>query len=176
MNHSVYFSREVLFGSVGSSEISWGQNTKEMGYASIKTNIAIIWEPVKYTEIWVTRIYGKTQSWKNFKWQYWFLSRIMCKLKVKNIRHCQFKGTVQRNGSSPKLGSLHRSSLKEASLRLFRKIRPSPIEWELFNARAQSRTVIAHYALNGQMRSKAHSALTVPLVLHHTRIYNALWK
>jgi hypothetical protein len=36
---------------------------------------------------------------------------------------------------------------------------------------APSRTVIAHYALNGQMRSKAHTALTAPLVLHYTRIY-----
>jgi hypothetical protein len=36
---------------------------------------------------------------------------------------------------------------------------------------APSRTVVAHYALNGQMRSKAHTALTAPLVLHHTRIY-----
>ncbi len=71
----------------------------------------------------------------------------------------------------PKLGSFHRSSLKEASRRLFRKIRPSPIEWEPFNARAPSRTVIAHYALNGQMCSKEHTALTAPLVLHHRRIY-----
>ncbi len=36
---------------------------------------------------------------------------------------------------------------------------------------APSRTVIAHYALNGQMRSKAHTTLTVLMVLHHTRIY-----
>jgi hypothetical protein len=41
---------------------------------------------------------------------------------------------------------------------------------------APSRTVIAHYALNGQMRSKAHTALTVPLVLHHTRIYKGVVK
>jgi hypothetical protein len=31
-------------------------------------------------------------------------------------------------------------------------------------------------ALNGQMRSKAHSALTAPLVLHHTRIYKCAVK
>jgi hypothetical protein len=37
---------------------------------------------------------------------------------------------------------------------------------------APSRTVIAYCALNGQMRSKARTALTSPLVLHHTRIYN----
>jgi hypothetical protein len=37
-------------------------------------------------------------------------------------------------------------------------------------------TVIAHYALSGQMRSKAHTALTVPLVLHHTRIYKRAMK
>jgi hypothetical protein len=41
---------------------------------------------------------------------------------------------------------------------------------------APSRTVIAHYALNGQMRSKAHTALTAPLVLHHTRIYKHAMK
>jgi hypothetical protein len=38
------------------------------------------------------------------------------------------------------------------------------------------RTVIAHYALNGQMRSKEHTALTAPLVLHHTRIYKRAMK
>jgi hypothetical protein len=38
------------------------------------------------------------------------------------------------------------------------------------------RTVIAHYALNGKMRSKAHTALTAPLVLHHTRIYKRVMK
>jgi hypothetical protein len=57
--------------------------------------------------------------------------------------------------------------------RLFRKIRTSPIELDLFNARAPSGTVIA---LNSQMRSKAHIALTVPLVLHHTRIYKCAMK
>jgi hypothetical protein len=41
---------------------------------------------------------------------------------------------------------------------------------------APSRTVIAHYALNGQMRSKEHTALTAPLVLHHTRIYKCTTK
>jgi hypothetical protein len=41
---------------------------------------------------------------------------------------------------------------------------------------APSRTVIAHYALNGQMRSKAHTTLTAPLVLHHTRIYKCAMK
>jgi hypothetical protein len=37
-------------------------------------------------------------------------------------------------------------------------------------------TVIAHQALNGQMRSKAHTALTALLVLHHTRIYKCAMK
>ena len=41
---------------------------------------------------------------------------------------------------------------------------------------APSRTVIAHYAHNGQMRSKAHTALTAPLVSHHTRIYKCAIK
>jgi hypothetical protein len=36
--------------------------------------------------------------------------------------------------------------------------------------------VIARYALNGQMSSKAHTALTAPLVLHHTRIYKCAMK
>ncbi len=70
-----------------------------------------------------------------------------------------------------KVDSFHRSLLKEASQRVFRKIRPFSIEWEPFNARAPPLTVIANYALNGQVRSKAHNALTAPLVLHHTRIY-----
>jgi hypothetical protein len=41
---------------------------------------------------------------------------------------------------------------------------------------AQSSTVVAHYALNVQMRSKAHTALTAPLVLHHTRFYKHIMK
>jgi hypothetical protein len=41
---------------------------------------------------------------------------------------------------------------------------------------APSLTVIAHYALNGQMRSEAQTAMTVPLVLHHTRIYKPALK
>ncbi len=41
---------------------------------------------------------------------------------------------------------------------------------------APPRTVIDHYAFNGQMRSKAHTALTAPLVLHHTRIYKRAMK
>jgi hypothetical protein len=40
-----------------------------------------------------------------------------------------------------------------------------------FKAMAPPRTVIAHYALNGQMRSKEYTTLTAPLVSHHTRIY-----
>ena len=76
----------------------------------------------------------------------------------------------------PKVGSFDRSFLKESSRRGFSKIRPSPIDWEPFKSRAPSRTVIGHKALNGQMRSKAHSALTAPLVLHHTRIYKCAMK
>ena len=41
---------------------------------------------------------------------------------------------------------------------------------------APSHAVVAHYALNGQMRSRAHTALTAPLVLHHTRIYKRAMK
>jgi hypothetical protein len=63
--------------------------------------------------------------------------------------------------------------IKGSIAEAFKKIRPSPNEWELFNARAPSRTVIA---LNGQMRSKAHTARTAPLVLHHTRIYKCAMK
>jgi hypothetical protein len=36
--------------------------------------------------------------------------------------------------------------------------------------------LIAHYVLNSQMRSKAHTALTAPWVLHHTRIYKCAMK
>jgi len=57
-----------------------------------------------------------------------------------------------------------------------RIIRPPSIEWEPFKARAPSCTVIAHYALNGQMHSTAHTGLTAPLVLHHTRIYKRTMK
>jgi hypothetical protein len=41
---------------------------------------------------------------------------------------------------------------------------------------APSRSIIAHYALIGPMRSKTHTALTAPLVLHHTRIYKRAMK
>jgi hypothetical protein len=42
---------------------------------------------------------------------------------------------------------------------------------------APSRTQIAHYALNMQMRSsKAHTALTAPLVFNHTRIHKCAMK
>ncbi len=94
------------------------------------------------------------------------------------IRKNVLKGTVHcpARWIRPKVGSFHRSLLKEALRRVFRKIRPSPIEWEPFNARAPSRIVIAHYVLNSQMRSKAHSALTAPFVLHHTRIYKCAMK
>ncbi len=64
----------------------------------------------------------------------------------------------------------------EALRPVFRKIRPSPIEREPFNSRAPSLTVIGHWTLSGQMRSKAYSALTAPLVLHHTRIYKCAMK
>jgi hypothetical protein len=42
--------------------------------------------------------------------------------------------------------------------------------------RTNCKFFIAHYALNGQMRSKAHTALTAPLVLHPTRIYKCAMK
>jgi hypothetical protein len=41
---------------------------------------------------------------------------------------------------------------------------------------APSRTVFVHKALNGQMRSKAHTALTAPLVFHRIRIYKCAMK
>ncbi len=76
----------------------------------------------------------------------------------------------------PKVGSFHRTIWKEMSWGVFWKIRPSPIEWEPFNSRPPSRAIISHFSLNGQMRSKAHTALTAPLVLHHTRIYKCAMK
>jgi hypothetical protein len=70
------------------------------------------------------------------------------------------------------------SEMDPAESRLFRKIRPSRIEREPLKAMAPSRTVIAYYAyaLNGPMRSKAHTALTAPLVYHHKRIYKRAMK
>ena len=62
----------------------------------------------------------------------------------------------------------------ETSRRCFRKNRPSHNR-----ARAlQLKGAISYSneAVNEQMRSKAHSALTVPLVLHHTRIYKCAMK
>ncbi len=53
---------------------------------------------------------------------------------------------------------------------------PVPYRVRALLRRVPSRTVIAHYALNGQMRSKAHVALTAPLVLHLTRIYKCAMK
>jgi hypothetical protein len=41
---------------------------------------------------------------------------------------------------------------------------------------APSCTVIGHLELNGQMSSKAHTALTLPLVLHHKRINKCAMK
>ncbi len=46
----------------------------------------------------------------------------------------------------------------------------------ILNSRAPSHTVIGHQALNGQRRSKAHSALSAPLVLHNTRNYKCAMK
>jgi hypothetical protein len=69
----------------------------------------------------------------------------------------------------PKLGSFARSSLKRAFLE--NSARHPSCESPL----TQGRHLI-HYALNGQMRSKAHTALTAPLVLHHTRIYKCAMK
>ncbi len=45
-----------------------------------------------------------------------------------------------------------------------------------FKAMAPSRTIVGHYALNGQMRSKAHTTLISPLVLHPIRIYKCAMK
>ena len=58
----------------------------------------------------------------------------------------------------------------ETSRRCFRKNRPSPNRARVL----QLKGVILYS--NEQMRSKAHSALTAPLVLHHTRIYECAMK
>jgi hypothetical protein len=52
--------------------------------------------------------------------------------------------------------------------------RTDPDPQHCFNARVPSRTVIAHYALSGQMRSKAHTALTAPLLYIIQGFTNAL--
>jgi hypothetical protein len=44
----------------------------------------------------------------------------------------------------------------------FTKEPPVPHRVRALYRWAPSRTVIAHYALNGQIRSKAHTALTAP--------------
>ncbi len=85
-------------------------------------------------------------------------------IRKKHGEKAQLKGTVQQEMDPAKVSSFDRSLLREASWRLFRKIRPSPIEWEPFKEMAPSRTVFAHYALNGQMRSKVYTTLTAPLV------------
>jgi hypothetical protein len=58
----------------------------------------------------------------------------------------------------------------ETSRRCFRKNRPSPNRARVLQLKG------AILYSNEQMRSKAHSALTAPLVLHHTRIYECAMK
>ena len=76
-----------------------------------------------------------------------------------NNHDIYFKGTVRRDVSG-----------LETSRRCFRKNRPSHNR-----ARALQLKGAISYS-NEQMRSKAHSALTAPLVLHHTRIYECAMK
>ena len=62
----------------------------------------------------------------------------------------------------------------ETSRRCFRKNRPSPSRARAL--RLKGAVSYSNEAVNEQMRSKAHSALTAPLVLHHTRIYECAMK
>jgi len=62
----------------------------------------------------------------------------------------------------------------ETSRRCFRKNRPSPSRARTL--RLKGVISYSNEAVNEQMRSKAHSALTAPLVLHHTRIYECAMK
>jgi hypothetical protein len=64
----------------------------------------------------------------------------------------------------PKLGSFDRLSTE-----VLRKICHSPILREPFTT-SPSHTVIGNQAPNCQLCSKAHTASTVPLVLHRTRM------
>ncbi len=63
-----------------------------------------------------------------------------------------------------------------AKFKVFWKIRSYPILWEPFEVTVPSSTVIGNYAPNCQLFSKAHTALTAPLVLHHTRIGKCMMK
>ncbi len=105
---------------------------------------------------------GGLHFYKQFRWELFARNEESCKTA---LRYCPARWIRL------KVCSFDRSLWKEGLWRFFRKIPPSPIEWEPFKAMAPSHTVIAHYALNGQMCSKAHIALTAPLVLHHTWIY-----
>ncbi len=119
------------------------------------------------------------------------ISRLMQKLS--NINACikDKKNSTQHFGPAtaslysrkcparwirPKVGSFDRFLLKETWQMLFRKIRPSPIEWEPFKARVPSCTVIAHYALNGQCAER-RTPLQLRLWFYIRQGFtNGLWK
>ena len=67
-------------------------------------------------------------------------------------------------------------TISKAKLEKKFKFSSSNLSYRYISYRGNITTVIAHYALNSQMRSKAHTALTAPLVLHHTRIYKRAMK
>jgi hypothetical protein len=58
----------------------------------------------------------------------------------------------------------------------FYKNPPAPPPVRVLKNSAHYHTVIGNWALNSQMRSKAHTALTAPLVLHRTTIYKCAMK
>ncbi len=57
-----------------------------------------------------------------------------------------------------------------SSRRVFGKIRRSLFPWESYKVIAPSHTIIGNWAPNCQLRSKAHTVPTAPLILHRTRI------
>ncbi len=71
-------------------------------------------------------------------------------------------------------GEMAHSTGLETSRRCFRKNRPSPSRARTL--RLKGVISYSNEAVNEQMRSKAHSASTAPLVLHHTRIYECAMK
>ncbi len=104
---------------------------------------------------------------------------------VRTYNYLQYKYTHEIYMGNPTLKVLS-SEMNPAEIRLIlQKIikgniaagfQKNPPVSHRVRARAPSRTIIGYQALNGQMCSKAHSTLTAPLVLHHTRIYKCAMK
>ncbi len=74
---------------------------------------------------------------------------------------------------------IRRPFLKETSRRVFRKIRPSPIEWEPFKVWELSYFSFANYAVNLDSCGDIHCALGPPLAIENRRnwgVFLKVWK